>query len=164
MDSRLIASELEARYPSPSLHLDSPFLPRVEVLVRAAITALCPIFIPGVPEHYLADASQAYWERTRSAMFGMPCADYGRVHGGKKAWTAAAAHLQAVTALLGETDGVFFDGNEPGYADFVWVAFLVFFKDMGSEYWESLGKAAGGAERHEKLLEGCKEWLERDSY
>ncbi|KKA28240.1 hypothetical protein TD95_002432 [Thielaviopsis punctulata] len=164
MDSRVIATELEKRYPSRSLHLDSPYLPRLEALVSVLMSALCPVFIPTVPQAFLNDVSREYWERTRSAMFGMPCAELGRTKGGDAMWAAVAPDMQKVTALLQETDGVFFAGGEPGYADFVWVAFLLFFKGMGDDIWRNLMKAAGDEEPHLKLLEACKEWTARDDY
>src|SRR5437660_1652590 len=53
MESHAIAAALEEAYPSPSLHLDSPILPKVEALMKILTPALSPVFLPRIPRDIL---------------------------------------------------------------------------------------------------------------
>ena len=53
MESRAIAAALEQECPSPSLHLDSPILPKVEALMKIITPTLSPVFLPRVPRDIL---------------------------------------------------------------------------------------------------------------
>ncbi|KAI5927203.1 putative glutathione S-transferase [Camillea tinctor] len=165
MDSWEIAQELEKRYPSPSMHLDAPELPKVVELTQQAAVAMAPIFIARVPKLLLEDYGKPYWYETREKRIGMHPDKFEAEKGGDLAINAAAPHLQAATALLKEkSDGPFFLGATPSYADFVWGGFLIFMSKLGDDTKEGLFKATGDAAAHEKLLEALKPWSTRDDH
>jgi glutathione S-transferase len=163
MDSRAIATALEAAHPSPSLHLDSPVLPRLERLLRSCMIALEPIYLVRVPKVILNDASVPYWRETRAQAVGMASLDeYERAHAdlGPR-WEEAAPALRGVTELLGEAEGPFFLGGTVSYADFVWGGFLIFMGRLGEDVLEEVLKRSGGREKHQALLEGLEPWVKR---
>lgn len=162
-DSRVIASEVERRFPNPSVHLDSPVLPKVEEVVSNVMPNLVGIYIPLVPVRLLSEASRPYWYKTREARFGMKLDQVAAERGGQKAWDAAKPYLDQATAMLKENEaGPFFLGKEVSYADFVWGGFLIFLQRIGNDVWESFAKTAGAdADVHNKLLLGLGPWSER---
>ena len=83
MDSKSIASRLEREHPSPSLHLDSPLLPKVEELVSRCVNPARGMWMPLVPEKLLPERSSEYFHRTREGRLGMPLAEFGAKMGGE---------------------------------------------------------------------------------
>ncbi|KAK4040970.1 hypothetical protein C8A01DRAFT_35026 [Parachaetomium inaequale] len=166
MDSRAIATALEAAHPSPPLHLDSPALPRLESLLRRVMIALKPIYIVRVPKVILNEASVPFWNETRAAAQGVTSLEeYERanVDLGPR-WEEAEPALREVTDLLGEAPpgkGPFFLGNVVSYADFVWAGFLIFMGRLGEDVLEEVLVRSGGGERHRALLEGLGPWVKR---
>lgn len=165
MDSRKIADELERRQPEPSLRLDSPSLPKVNDLVNQVFLAVLPNAANLVPTQILNDVSVDHWNKTRTAALGVSSlADFEREKGGAQAFDAARPALEKLTALLKEnSEGPFFDGKNPGFADFVWVGFLVFTKRLGDAAYEAIVSRTGDRSVHEKLLEASAPWLERNA-
>ncbi|KAF7846278.1 hypothetical protein BT93_L4718 [Corymbia citriodora subsp. variegata] len=164
-DSRVIATELEQLHPEPSMNLDSVYLSQVETLMPQIMTALAPLFIPEVPKTILNDASLEYWYETREKRFdGMKLDQVAKEQGGDIAIRAAQVPLMAVSKLLIENEGPFFE-KEVGYVDFVWCGFLVFMvKAVGEEWTQKIREIGGVPEVHEKLVEAMKPWLERDDH
>ena len=111
MDSRKIADVLEEAHPSPSLHLDSPILKKVEELVPQCIAPIGPIFLPKVPRLLLNPPSAEYFERTREAKFGMPLSQLEKEKGGESAWKAAEPKWKELGILLKAEGGPFFMGK-----------------------------------------------------
>lgn len=111
MDSRKIADVLEKEYPSPSLHLDSPILKKVEELAPQCITALVPVYIPRAPRYVLNPPSAEYFERTRAARFGMPLSQLENEKGGESAWKIAEPKWKELGSLLKAEGGPFFMGK-----------------------------------------------------
>lgn len=111
MDSRKIADVLEEEKPSPSLHLDSPVLKKVEELVPQCITQIAPVFIPRAPRYALNPPSAEYFERTRMAKFAMPLSQLEKEKGGESAWKAAEPQWKELGALLKAEGGPFFMGK-----------------------------------------------------
>ncbi|KAI9150109.1 Glutathione S-transferase-like protein ustS [Paramyrothecium foliicola] len=165
MDSRKIAEELERRQPEPSLRLESPKVSKVDELANQVLGALLPNAVHRVPTQVLNDASVEHWIKTRTAALGVTSlADFEREKGGLQAFKAAEPALHQLTALLKEnTDGPFFDGKEAGFADFIWVGFLVFLKRLGDDAYEGVVNHTGDRAVHEKLLEASAPWLERNA-
>jgi glutathione S-transferase len=165
MDSRKIADELERRQPEPSLRLDSASLPKVNDLVNQVFLAVLPNAANLVPTQILNDVSVDHWYKTRTAALGVSSlADFEREKGGAQAFDAARPALEKLTALLKEnSEGPFFDGKNPGFADFVWVGFLVFTKRLGDAAYEAIVSRTGDRSVHEKLLEASAPWLERNA-
>ncbi len=111
MDSRKIADVLEHAHPSPSLHLDSPLLEKVEELVTQCTTAMIPVFLPRVPRVLLNPPSAEYFERTRAARFGMNLSQLEEEKGGERAWGAAEPKWKELGDLLKAEGGPFFMGK-----------------------------------------------------
>ncbi|KAK4135892.1 putative glutathione S-transferase [Trichocladium antarcticum] len=163
-DSRQIATALEAAYPSPSLHLDSPILPRVEAIMHRLVVAMYPVFIPRVPQTILADAAIPYWMESREGWFGP--LDKLAAEGSEGAWAAMGPLLKDVTELLREGQGKgkggpFFMGREVSYADFLWGAFLVFCQRLGPDVMQGVLEGTGDAKLHEGFLEALAPWTAR---
>ncbi|KAI1082070.1 putative glutathione S-transferase [Whalleya microplaca] len=163
MDSWEIAAALEKSHPEPSLHLDSPYEPKLKALLPQIVTPLRPVYIPLVPNRLLNEASIPYWVETREKLAGMPLDRYGVELGGEKAWKAAQPHLETVTAWLKENgDGPYFLGKTVSFTDFVWAGFLIFLRRIGEDVYEKALEVTGDKEVHLKLLEGVKPWAQRD--
>ncbi|KAI0137641.1 putative glutathione S-transferase [Hypoxylon sp. NC0597] len=163
-DSSEIAKVLEEKHPEPSLHLDSPYLPKYAEQLVAVFKLIGPVYVPGVYKRILNEPSLDYFRTTREKWTGTTLEKYEESggEGGEKAWKAAAPHLQNITALLKENpDGPFFEGKTVGYVDFVHAAFLIFMRRIGEDYLEAALKASGDADVHLKLLEALKPWTER---
>jgi len=111
MDSRKIAAELEKQYPKPSLHLDSPILPKVEAVMAQIVVSLRPMILPLTPRNLLRAPSAEYFEKTREALFGMPLAQLEKEQGGNNAWKGAEAPFKDVGELLKAESGPFLTGK-----------------------------------------------------
>ncbi len=159
-DSRAIATALEAAHPSPTVHLDSPFLPRLEALMRRVLRPMYPIFIPRVPKVLLSPASLPYWMETREGWFG-PLDELEK--GADKGWVEMGEPLKEVTAMLREDGtGPLFMGKEVSYADFVWGGFLLFCQKLGDDVWERVLEGSGDAGVHRRFLEALRPWARED--
>ena len=111
MDSRKIADVLEKQHPSPSLHLDSPILKRVEELMPQCKTPIRAIFVPKVPRELLSPRSAEYFERTRRESLGMTLSQLEKEKGGESAWESATPKWKELGALLKAEGGPFFMGK-----------------------------------------------------
>lgn len=85
--------------------------------------------------------------------------EYEAEHGGDQAYVEAAPFLKQLTNLLEENEGPYLMGNEVSYADFAWVAFLVFFRRVDEEVFAKVLDASGNEVVHRALLEACTPWL-----
>ncbi|GAB0134117.1 hypothetical protein EsDP_00002502 [Epichloe bromicola] len=164
MDSRQIADAIEKRHPEPSVHLDSPYLTKVGDVLSKIIEHIRPMCFSRIPVNLLNEASVQYWYDTRKERLGMSVRDFEKKYGGEAAYKAAEPHLKQMTDLLRESDGPFFMGTEPSYADFVWVGALVFFKRVDAEVSKEVLRRTGDRAVHESLLDACAPWLKRDSH
>jgi glutathione S-transferase len=163
MDSRKIAEALEKAYPSPGLHLDSPYLIKLEGIMPELVGTIRGVYYPLVPQRLLSEASRPYWYETRVKTIGMPLEQMAKEKGGPAAWKAAEPHFAKVNAMLAEhPEGPFFMGETVSYVDFVWAGFLIFTRRIGE--FEKLLEASGNADMHLKLLEAVEPWSKRDDY
>jgi len=159
MDSRAIAAHLEASYPSPPLHLDSPVLPEVQSLLSKLLEPLRGVWMPRVPKNMLNPVSKEYFERTRAERLGKTLEVFEKEEGGDEAWVEALPGAKALGEVLGREEGPYVLGKEVSYADFVLVAALHSLMRMDKALYErvvSLESKLG------TLYDGCKQWLERD--
>ncbi|KAK0624886.1 hypothetical protein B0T17DRAFT_577537 [Bombardia bombarda] len=165
MDSRAIADHLEAQHPSPPLHLDSPYLARVNGILPRFMTPLRAIIGHLIPLRILNDASLPYWYETRASPEVLE-ERYRTGKQGEATWEAVAPAVAELTALLKENpEGPFFMGKEVSYADFVWGGFLIFCRRVGEDVFEGSLKGSGeGGRVHRELLEALKPWSGRDGY
>lgn len=164
-DSWEIAKKLEKEQPEPSLHLESPYVAKVQDIMPKIMVNLVPIVVWQVPKSLLNDASQAYWRETREKRAGMTLEQAEKDHSGVDVWKKAASEIKQVTAWLKENDGPFFLGSDPSFADFQWAGFLLFWQRVSSEQYAHFKTVVGSDFKvHEALLEAVKPWSERDSY
>lgn len=165
MESEKIAPHLEALHPEPSLRLDSAYLTRITAILSPGFNKLRPVTTYAVQTNLLDKGSTEYFYRTRSEAVGVPLETLAEVHGVEKSYDAFAPTVREVTAMLKEnTEGPFFEGKTPGYADFVWIAFLLFIKRIGQEYLDEIMKRSGDAEVQYRLLEAAAPWYKRNDY
>ncbi|KAF4963831.1 hypothetical protein FSARC_8191 [Fusarium sarcochroum] len=161
MDSDKIADRIEKEHPEPSTHRDSPVLPKLFAVMPRLMGSLRPIYFTNVPGRILNEKSVPYWHETRSKLAGQPLDQFYKEKGGQEAWDGAKAPLQEVEALLKEnSDGPFFLGKTPSYADFVWASFLIFLQRNGVI--EELYKISVDSQVHKDLLEATAPWHKRN--
>lgn len=160
MDSAKIAPELEKRYPSPSLHLDSPILPQVEEALASIEKALLAVWMPQLPRVLLRPKSIDYFESTRAIRFGMPLPEFEKVKGGEAGWAAAKPGFDKMATLLKQNGGPFFMGNTLSYADIIFVTYIHFAKRLNKQDFERL---LSHDESFGKLYQACGKWLEKDT-
>jgi glutathione S-transferase len=165
MRSEVISAKIEELYPSPSAHLDSPYWPKVSALVDQ-MNRLRPIYMHAAYTNVLHEGSADFFYRDRSEKVGMPLEKLLEARGGaEKLFDSFEAVMKDATALLKENgDGPYFEGKTVGYADFVWVTFLLFFRRLDQKFLDELLKRAGDADVHLKLLEATAQWYARDTY
>ncbi|KAJ4391824.1 hypothetical protein N0V93_005444 [Gnomoniopsis smithogilvyi] len=165
MDSRVIVDVIEKDHPSPPLHLDSPYLKKLEeILAPQIMPALRGSYIPLVPKRLLNEASLEYWYRTREEKVGMKLDVLENTEGGEPGFAKAEPLLRQVTSWLKENDGPFFMGNTVSYADFVWAGFLIFFRRIGTDKFEPLLEKTGDPSLHLALLSAVEPWSKRDDH
>lgn len=165
MDSKVIAQTIDKDHPEPSLHLDSPYLTKLEEILPNLMPALSGHYVPFIPKRLLNDASQPYWYSTREAKFGMKLDELERSQGGETGWSKAEPLLRQVTDALKENPyGPFFAGKTVSYADFVWAGFLIFWRRIGDDKFSELLKRTGDPAAHEALLKAVEPWSERDNH
>lgn len=111
MESHAIATRLENDHPTPSLHLDSPLLPKVEDLLSKVTGPLHGVWKPLVPSNLLNPPSKEYFERTREARLGMSLEQLAKESGGEEAWLAAVPGLKELGALIKGNGGPFVMGE-----------------------------------------------------
>lgn len=158
-DSAAIAQELEKRYPTPSAHLDSPYVPRLAAALGPVQNATRPLWMPLVPRHLLSPASADYFRRTRNDALGKTLDEYEAQDGGEPAWRNAEPGLAAVAAMLGEHAGPFFEGERPTYADFILATMLHFWKLLEPQ--ALFGRVTAAHPPMLALYEACAPWLQR---
>ncbi|KOS19318.1 hypothetical protein ESCO_001411 [Escovopsis weberi] len=165
MDSGRIADAIEARYPEPSIRMDSPYVAKVEELMTQIVPSIFGLFVNRVPERLLNTVSADYFRPTREQRVGMPLDQYEKVAGGQIAIDKARPFIQQLTALLGENaGGPFFMGDTVCYGDLTWAAFLIFSRRVGEDMFEEIMSMVGDRGVHERLLEAIAPWAKRCSY
>lgn len=171
MDSMAIAKHIEAKHPTPSIHLDSPYVTKVQELLGELMqlgTGLRGVFLPLIPERLLNQVSVDYWMESRAKKLGKPVEALTADERGGKAWEYATKPMQEVTKLLKENDGPFFTGDTVCYADLIWAGFLLFFQRQGDDLFQKVISISGDVEGqdnvHVKLLEAVKPWSARDDH
>ncbi|KAL6720023.1 hypothetical protein ACLMJK_001944 [Lecanora helva] len=162
MDSKNIAVELERHYPSPSLHLDLPVLPKVQEIINTSFqSSLRGVLMPKIPSKLLTPGSAPFWIAKREKEFGMPLPQLEKETNVDNAWEKATPGMEALGALLKADGGPFILGKVVSYADLIIVAALHCIRRVGEENYEravAIEPALG------TLYEVSKAWLERDDH
>ncbi|TVY83084.1 Glutathione S-transferase-like protein [Lachnellula suecica] len=161
MESKSIAARLEKEHPTPSMHLDSPLIEKVEKLIPPVAKALIGELMPKVPTNVLNPTSKEYFERTRAERLGKPLDEFGKAMGGEEAWENAKPELKALGEAVEENGGPFVMGSTPSYADFVVVGLLQFYKVIDEKMFQRVVEIEPVLG---KLYDASKPWLERDGH
>ena len=110
MDSRKIATRLEHDYPSPSMHLESPLLAKVEELTPRIWVPVRAVWLPLVPD-LLNESSAEYFERTRKQSFGMSLSELKQKEGQDGAWVKVMPALKELGDLMEKEGGPYLMGQ-----------------------------------------------------
>ncbi|PTB37569.1 uncharacterized protein TrAFT101_005551 [Trichoderma asperellum] len=166
MESGKIATAIENKYPSPTVHLDLPIVQRVDSLVDKCMPAMHPNLLYKFSQVVLSEKSYDYWVGAYTKKFGMPLDEYERQLGGEKSWAEALPAIIELTSLLKErqAEGPFFLGKDISYADFIWAGALMFVKRIDENVFQELLDRTGARDVHERFFEACAPWMKRDSY
>lgn len=166
MESGKIAKAIEKKYPSPTVHLDSPIVHRVDALVDKYMLAMYPNLLYKFSQAVLSEKSYDYWVGKYTEKLGMPLDEYERQLGGEKSWAEALPAIFQLTNLLEErqAEGPFFLGKNISYADFIWAGVLVFVKRVDENVFQELLDRTGARDVHERFFEACAPWMKRDGY
>ncbi|MCJ1461135.1 hypothetical protein MMC28_011517 [Mycoblastus sanguinarius] len=161
MDSLKIAKELELRYPSPSLYLDSPILPKVMDIIPNILETMRGALMPKIPPTLLNPSSAEYFEETRAKRFGKPLAQLEKENSGDTAWLEVTPVLNELGHILRAEGGPFALGKTVSYADLVIVGALQFIKRIGEDLFERAMRIEPALK---KLYDASEGWLERDDH
>jgi len=180
MDSCKIADELERRYPTPSLHLDSDVLPKVEELITRFMASMGGVLSPRGPDALLNEPSHKHFVDKIEKQFGMSMEQLEREKGGQQAWENAKPAVEELGRVLRAKGGPFVLGKEGrgfsfsihgekqrlmatpvSYADFNIVGFLRFLKRIGEDLYERMVKMEPALKT---LYDASAVWLERDDH
>ncbi|KAL7926957.1 hypothetical protein ACQKWADRAFT_279127 [Trichoderma austrokoningii] len=166
IESGKIAEAIEKKYPSPTVHLDSPIVGRVGALVDKCMPAMHPNILHKFSQAVLSEKSYDYWVGNYTEKLGMPLAEYERRLGGEKSWAEALPPLIELTGLLKQrqAEGPFFLGKDISYADFIWAGALFFVKRVDGNLFQELLNRTEARGVHERFFEECAPWMKRDSY
>lgn len=160
-DSAAIAAELEKRHPQPSLRLDSPYVARLAALVQAIMSALGAEIVGVVADALLEGEDHAWYVADRKGTFG-DMAKLRAERGGEAAWAGSEGPFKEVGNLLREVEGgPFFEGKEPGFADFMVLGLLEMLKKLDQAYHD---RAVGFDAALGELYKASKNWLERNDH
>ncbi|KAI2224461.1 hypothetical protein LOZ12_005613 [Ophidiomyces ophidiicola] len=150
-------------YTLPAIVDSYPLAVAVLELITAVTIKQIPILMPKVPA-YLDPRGQEYFLRTRAERFGKPLAEVA-AHGAEleRVWHDVSGGLARLATMLrgvpGQSKtGPFFEGNTPGYADFLVVAFLAFYARINQDDWEKVMAVGNGEFR--SLWNACLPWVE----
>lgn len=110
MDSSKIARQIEKEHPTPSLHLDSPILPRLGEIIFPIVGPLAPVYYPKVAQSVLNPPSQEYFNKKRSESIGMSLTEYEKL-GGDKAWEEAKTPIMNFAELIKAQGGPYVLGK-----------------------------------------------------
>jgi hypothetical protein len=111
MDSAKIAQELEARYPSPAVHLDAKHWREVGDVLWKAAQPIIPVWMCAVPRVFLAPTSKEYFERTREVSLGKSVAQIEAEGVSDEKWEESKVAWLEIGKLLREKGGPYLMGE-----------------------------------------------------
>ncbi|EMC92108.1 hypothetical protein BAUCODRAFT_276412 [Baudoinia panamericana UAMH 10762] len=165
MESLKIARALEKLQPEPSLHLDNGYTERMQSAAQKVLQSLAPIGMPRIPVKLLNEASQPYFNETRSKRFGMSLPELAKSQmAGETAWKKAEPAMEEIKTILHEhEEGPYVMGKTVSYADFILVG-LWRFVELLDEDGDMFGRGMNFDEAFPKHYEACKQWIKRDDH
>jgi glutathione S-transferase len=110
-DSAKIASELEKRYPEPSLHLDSPFLPEAYAAVGNILKVIRLLLGRKVLSNILNERSVQYMTVSRADFIKKSREEYANEAAIEEVWKNLKGPLEILAALCSRNTGPFVMGN-----------------------------------------------------
>jgi glutathione S-transferase len=110
-DSAKIASELEKRYPEPSLHLDSPLLPKAYTAVGAILEVIRPMLMRKVLPNLLNERSADYISHTRAEALRKSREEYSKESVVEEVWRKSEVPLKNLATLIKGNGGPFVMGK-----------------------------------------------------
>ncbi|KAL2814961.1 hypothetical protein BJX63DRAFT_431066 [Aspergillus granulosus] len=168
MDSLPIARHLEELYPTPTIfpsgHASYALAVAVEKLMRDSLVAGYSLIIPPIRD-ILDPRGQEYYARTRAtkAFLGKPIeearpTDEGEIQALVEKMKKEIRPL--VVMLKGKTGktGPFFEGEKVGYADLIYISYMVWYKRADEKIWEELTQLGDGELR--ALWDAAYPWVE----
>lgn len=162
MESKAISRAIEAQFPDPSLHLDSPVLEEVEKLRTEFIWPLAGVLMPRMPRNCLSGPTIEFHKEARKATFGMTLEELEAEKGGEDAWENAMPALQRLAGILNDDpSGPFCLGKTPSYADFHIVGFLEWCRCLGDGIFD---RVIAVDQAYKDVFDACQPWLERNDH
>ncbi|KAL2829737.1 hypothetical protein BDW59DRAFT_141906 [Aspergillus cavernicola] len=170
MNSFPIALHLEEQYPArtifPSGNASYALAVAVDKLMQDATMAGYTLLAPPIAEILDKPRGREFYIRTRSSgdMFGKPLGEVrptdeeeveGLVREMKRGMMPL---LQMLKGKSGGKSGPYFEGDQPGYADFICVAYLFWVKVADGKIWEELMGLGDGEVK--ALWYACYQWVE----
>jgi glutathione S-transferase len=110
-DSTKIAPELEKRYPEPSLHLDSPLLPKAYAAVSAILEVSRSMLMGKVLPNLLNERSADYISLTRAEALRKSREEYAKESVVEEVWRKLEVPLKNLAALSRGNGGPFVMGK-----------------------------------------------------
>ncbi|KAJ0426105.1 hypothetical protein BJY00DRAFT_125188 [Aspergillus carlsbadensis] len=168
MDSLPIARHLEELYPTPTIfpsgHASYALAVAVERLMRDIAMGGYTLLIPAIRD-ILDPRGQEYYTRTRAtkAFFGKPLEEVKPTSEGevRALVEKMKKNIRPLVVMLkgksGKT-GPFFEGEKPGYADLIYVAFMIWYRCADEKIWEELIEVGDGELR--ALWDAVYPWVE----
>ncbi|KAF2002829.1 glutathione S-transferas-like protein [Amniculicola lignicola CBS 123094] len=129
MDSWKIVFELEKQYPEPPLQLQSPVVDQVRDHMKKILIAIQANTHPITP-NVLSTESKEFFQIVREEDWGMPLTQLLEEKGGELPWKNVEAPAKVMADWLKKHDGPFFLGSIVSYADFIFVSFLYYLKEL----------------------------------
>ncbi|KAJ5135361.1 uncharacterized protein N7515_004639 [Penicillium bovifimosum] len=171
MDSFAIADHLDAIAPTPKIFPSGAasyaLAQDVDRLVTHVIAPGLRVLVPPVAA-FLDPRGREYFVQTRSAKFGKPldkvrpldqASVRAMVDGLRKEFAVVVRMLRGWGEDENQTrPGPFFEGDQPGYADLILVAFLGWCERADREVWKEL-MSVGEHEEVKALWDACLPWL-----
>ena len=107
MDSRAIANILETHYPTPSLHLSTEDVMRVEQLVTQIAALSRPLWVHVMANNVLRESSAKFYVETRPARFGRSLEEKNKRNGGENVWKELGEKCKTIGDILRNSHGSF---------------------------------------------------------
>lgn len=162
MGSSVISQKIEALYPEPMVHLDSPLQAEVQRALNKVMMRLAPVLVPRMPRETLSGVSIQYHREAREKTFGMSLEEFEDRFGGDAAWQRAIPFLRQLAEILrANSDGPFCQGAVPTYSDFLIVAFLEWCVCLRGPIFD---RVVDIDPVFSTVYMACKPWLARNNY